>query len=274
MSAVVALAEYPNRAPGETETRALRELLQRDLATRLHLEQQQLHHKEGVARASHFANTFQDCLSATEDVQRDLKAAIDIIEKLLTTTQSAVNLHDGHFKIVETILSTPRAKNTFDTMISFLTDALPAMRSSVIPLESHVCMTFDECRAHNSIKASAAQSVSSMELCLDAIAASISEKKRLLHPIRRLPAEVLERIFKKFVKGDRPKPWLYLESDVKDIRKTLHSPHSSSPLCAEAGAILPLEHVGYGLTFEFRHGKPRGLRQGHSILPHTSVLSS
>lgn len=149
MSVVIAPAEDLNRAPGETETRGLRNLLQHDLATRLHLEQQRLHREEEMSRAKRCADAVQECVASTEKVQQDLKAAIRVIEKLLVTTQSALYVHDRHSEIAETISSTLRAKSTFGTMISLSTNILHNMRSYITPLESHTCMGSNENHAYN-----------------------------------------------------------------------------------------------------------------------------
>ena len=232
MSAVVAPAEDSNRVPGETETRALRKLLQHDLATRLHLKQQKLHRKEEMSRANRYADVVQECMTSTEKVQRDLKAAIETIEKLLVTTRSALYVHDRHSEIAETISSTLRAKGTFGRMISFLNGFTLDMRSSLTPLESHVRMTSDESHAYKAIEASAAQSLSSMEPSFKAITTSILEKKRVLHPIRRLPAEVLERIFTEFVEENRNRLRNGFDEYFDEMKRTLHfAPFIISSVC-------------------------------------------
>ena len=226
------IVEDLNRTPGETEDRALRELLRRDIATRLHLEQQILHCNGEILRAKLYADAFQECLTSTEEVQVDLKAAVGIIEKLLVTTQSALHVHHRHSEIAETISSTLRARGTFGTIISSLNDALLNMTSSLTPLESHVHTTSDESHAYKAIEASAAQSLSSMKSGLKAITTSILEKKRVLHPIRRLPAEILERIFTEFVEDDRRRLRYDLDGHTNEMKETLHfAPFIISSVC-------------------------------------------
>ena len=226
------IVEDPNRTPGETEARALRELLRRDLATRLYLKQQIHHHNEEISRAKRYADAVQECLTSTEEVQVDLKAAVGIIEKLLVTTRSALYVHDRHSEIAETISSTLRARNTFGAMMSFLNDVLLNMTSSLTPLESHVHMTSDESHAYKAIEASAAQSLPSMESSLKALTTSILEKKRVLHPIRRLPAEILERIFTEFVEDDRHRLRSDFDEHIDEMKGTLHfAPFIISSVC-------------------------------------------
>lgn len=137
-----------------------------------------------------------------------------------------------------------------------LNGVLTDVRSFLTPLESHVRMTSDDSHAYRAIEASAAQSLFSIELGLGAIATSISEKKRMVHPIRRLPTEVLERIFTEFVEEDRCRLTVNFHEYFDEMKRTLHfAPFVISSVCRRWRP----RHLGYGLTSESRHGKGCGM---------------
>ena len=229
----------PNRVPGETEERALRVLLRDDISLQLQLEQLQLHRLEKLACADRSANSLSECATRTRDVQNVYKYMMQITTKLIAAIELAADAHEHPADVMETLPSTSRTREAFSTMVASLKTVLVDLISPIATVESHAHFVEDERKAFEFITVSIKQSLSSVDLSLDAMTTSIMEKRALLHPIRRVPPEVSEHIFIDFVKQECDSLRNDFSATFKQMGRTIHfSPFIISAVCQKWCSIL------------------------------------
>ena len=248
----------PNRVPGETEARALKALLQHDISLRLQLEQQQLHRQGQAESADRSAASLRECGTRAELVQAIYREMVEVTNKLIAAIELATQAHDQAADMMETLSSAPRARNAFSTMSDALKTILIDSEPPIVAIKSHTHLIDVECKAFELIGVSAKQSLSLVDLSLDAITAGIEEKKGLLHPIRRVPSEVLENIFIEFVEDERDRLRRDFQGTSNPWRGLCISPRSFSLPFAIGGAVSRSACLACGPTFAFQRFRPCG----------------
>jgi len=226
------VSQNPNRVPGETEARALRALLRRDRSLQLQLELQQLQLQEEVARADRSASSLRECATRAGHVQEVYGEILEVANKLIAAIELAAEAHDQAVDIMEMLSSAARARNAFSTMVDSLKTVLVNLEPPIAAIQSHTHLVDDEREAFKLIQVSANLSLSSVDVSLDAVTTSITEKNALLHPIRRVPPEVLERIFIDLVEQERDRLRRDFSGNFKPMERTMHfAPFILSAVC-------------------------------------------
>ena len=222
----------PNRVPGETEARALKALLRHDISLQLQLEEQQLHRQGQAESADRSAASLRECGTRAELVQAIYREMVEVTNKLIAAIELATEAHDQAANMMENLSSIPRARNAFSTMSDALKTILIDSEPPIVAIKSHTHLIDVECKAFELIGVSAKQSLSLIDLSLDAITTGIEEKKGLLHPIRRVPSEVLENIFIEFVEEERDRLRRDFSENFKPMERTMHfAPFFLSAVC-------------------------------------------
>lgn len=222
----------PNRTPGETEARALRALIRHDISIQLHLEQQLLHRQEQADHADRSANSLRECGTRVEYVQGIHGEMVEVTNKLISAIELATEAHDQAADVMENLSSASRARNAFLTMANSLKTCLVDLESPIVAVKSHIHFVDEERKAFQLIGVSAKRSLSSLDISLDAITTGIAEKKALLHPVRRVPSEVLESIFIEVVELERDRLRRHFSGNFKPMERTMHfSPFILSAVC-------------------------------------------
>ena len=186
---------YKNHPANSTEMSALKKLLGSDLEHRPSILRRQEEAQAQYTYAKKAADAFADCLATTSAVKDAFAASVLSTKALEKSLKNALNLYDNHRDILATISSTKGVLVTWAEIVA-LTEALLTHLDKATPqVETHLHQAADEHAAHESGHIAASKSVLSCTESLRAVDQNIAYKRTTLFGIRRVPTEILPRIF-------------------------------------------------------------------------------
>jgi len=188
-------SSYQNFPATDTEMSALKKLLDGDLDFRSSIIRRQEEVQAQYRYAKKAAEVFADCLATTRAVKDAYAASILSVKSLEKALKNALNLYDNHCDILETISSTKGMLATWAKIVALTDDLLTRLDKSTPQVETHLCLAAEEHAAHESTHIAASGSMLPCTDSLHAVDRSIAQKKRALFGVRRVPTEILPRIF-------------------------------------------------------------------------------
>ena len=143
-------------------------------------------HWLGTARGA-----VQVVLDSSADVVSVLSSFVDNLSSVISSHESDQVFGD----LKQSLPSIDAAKRSWESVADVVDNLLVQIESLKSATLSHSeCMT-RELGAHESVKQQSQKFVDSLTQSIDALTHSIAQKRAILHPIRRVPTEILEQIF-------------------------------------------------------------------------------
>ena len=193
------LRSFKNLPANDTETSALKKLLNGDLELRSFL----LHRQEEIqaqhSYAKKAAEVFADCLATTTAVKEAHATSMLSLEGLKTSLNNALNLFDGCEDILATVSSTKGILVTWAETVVLTEKLLAHLKETTIQVETHLRLAAGEQAAHETAHHAALFSLVHSTNFLRTVDESIAEKKGALFGLRFVPTEILPQIFMEVV---------------------------------------------------------------------------
>jgi len=188
-------SSYKNFPAADTETSALKKLLDGDLELRSSILRRRDEVQSQYTYAKKAAEVFADCLATTRAVKDTYAASILSIKALETVLKNALNVYDNHRDILETISSTKGMLATWAEIVALVEALLTRLDKATPQVGTHLHLAADEHAAHKSAHIAASRSMLSCTDSLHAVDRSIAQNRGALSGVRRVPTEILPRIF-------------------------------------------------------------------------------
>jgi hypothetical protein len=186
---------YKNLPANCTEFSALKELLDNDLEHRSFILRKQEKVEARYTYAKKAAEVFAACLATTRAVNDAYTACILSSRALEDTLKNALKQYDNHHDILATISSTKGMLATWAETVALTEALLTHLDKSAPQVEGHMTLAAEEHAAHESAHIAASESMLPCTDMLRAMDRSITKKKRALFGLRRVPTDILPRIF-------------------------------------------------------------------------------
>ena len=175
----------------------------------------------------------QVTLDSSADVVSVLSSFVDNLSSLISIHQSDQIFGD----LKRSLPSIDAAKRSWESVTGVVEILLVQIESLKPVTLSHVECMARELGAYESIEQQSQTSVDSLTQSIDALTHSIVQKRTILHPIRRVPTEILEQIFEVVTLDERSAlrgdlDWRSMSDPTKDFNDTIpHIPTILASTC-------------------------------------------
>ena len=216
-----------NAPLSDIERIALESLIKRDSDAEQCLQNQLLFVQAEANRAQLAAQySRRRSQTATSALEASQTATTSLIV-LQRVTKQAVDVH------VTNEESTDEIKPIWERILPLVEALLQELNTLASRSPSHTTSLLAQAAVHDNIKAAAEKSLAALKASLRSIRNSTSEKKLLLHPLRRVPTEILEIVFLYVVNADRERlREAFMKTSVQRLRDTLHlAPFAVAAVC-------------------------------------------
>ena len=200
------LADFPlsrNEPLTGDHARVLRTVLARDTALQSHLERQHIEMENEVSKAQDNVSSLVTCQVASERVHEALDALRAAVTESKDLISNTINVHDTEAETVDKLTTTTAARNAWRDLIQFLEALTPRINATITSTKSHIVKTSDQVSTYNFLAECTRNSIAALDVSLEAIATSLSFKRRGLCSIFHMPNEVLEIVFQFAVEEER-----------------------------------------------------------------------
>ena len=191
-------ALYDNRPPGETLETEIRTALAEEEKLCHILNDQRLarNNKLNYTRCS--INSLNGALGVTRIVLDSSSDVASVLTSFVDNLSSVISIHGsdpilGDLK--RSLQPTDTAKRMWELVADMVENLLVQIESLKSITSSYTQCMATELDAHERIAQQSQISLDSLTQSIDALTYSMNHKRSILHPIRRIPTEVLERIF-------------------------------------------------------------------------------
>ena len=199
-------ANFPllkNKPLPDAQAKALRAALAREAALQTHLEQQHIEMQSEASKAQDTVSSLITCHTAGKRVHQALNALRAAVAETKHIISNTINVHDTEAEAANKLTTTTAARNAWRDLIQHLEALTPQINVTITPTEAHIINTSDQVSTNNFLAESARNSVTALDVSLDAIANSLSFKRRGLSSIFRTPNEVFQIVFQFAVEEER-----------------------------------------------------------------------
>ena len=187
-----------NLPPGKTLETATRTALAGEEKIYHILNEQKLAQKIQLDDARSSIYWLSSALDATQVVLDSSADVVSAFNSFIANLSSAISIHGSDQlcgDLRQSLPSTDAAKRTWESVADIVDNLLVQIESLKSTNSSHTKCMGTELGAHKSIEEQTQLSLDSLTQSIDTLSHSIGHKRSILHPIRRLPTEILERIF-------------------------------------------------------------------------------
>ena len=187
-----------NLPPGKTLETATRTALAGEEKIYHILNEQKLAQKIQLDDARSSIYWLSSALDATQVVLDSSADVVSALNSFIANLSSAISIHGSDQlcgDLRQSLPSTDAAKRTWESVADIVDNLLVQIESLKSTNSSHTKCMGTELGAHKSIEEQTQLSLDSLTQSIDTLSHSIGHKRSILHPIRRLPTEILERIF-------------------------------------------------------------------------------
>ena len=187
-----------NLPPGKTLETAFRTALAEEEKIYHILNEQKLAQTNQLNDTRSSINWLSSALDATQVILDSSADVVSALSSFVDNLSSAISIHgtDQIFgDLKQSLPSTDAAKRTWESVADIVDNLLVQIESLKSTTSSHTKCMGIELDAHKSIDEQTQISLDSFTQSIDALIHSMDHKRSILHPIRRLPTEILERIF-------------------------------------------------------------------------------
>ena len=229
-----------NKPLPDAQAKALRAALSREAALQTHLEQQQIEMQSEASKAQDTVSSLITCHTAGKRVHQALDALWAAVTETKHIISNTINVHDTEAEAANKLTTTTAARNAWRDLIQHLEALTPQINATITPTKSHIVNTSDQVSTNNFLAESARNSVTALDVSLDAIATSLSFKRRGLSSLFRIPNEVFQIVFQFAVEEEREQLRAEFSSSslsfdgVDDMRRTIPKcPFTLAAVCRE-----------------------------------------
>jgi len=229
-----------NKAPTDAQAKVLRIAVAREMALQSQLEQQHLEMENEASRAQDVASSLVNCRGASERVHRaldTLRAAVTDSRDLIS---NAINVHDTEAEVADEITTTTTTKNAWCDFVRLLEALTPQINSTITSTRCHIINTSNQVSSYNFLAECTRHSITALDISLDAVATSLSFKRRGFGPLFRTPDEVFGIMFQFAVEEERERLRAEFSSrsatfnSLNDMRRTIpERPFTLAAVCRE-----------------------------------------
>ena len=187
-----------NLPPGKTLETAIRAALAEEEKLYHHLNDQVLAGERRLDHAKLSINGLNSAMRVTRVVLDSSARVVSVLSSFVDNISSVISMHgsDRIFgDLKQSLPSTDTAKRSWEAVADIVDTLLVQIESLKSTTSSHTECMRTELEAHKTIEQQSQISLDSVGQWIDALAYSMDQKRSILHPIRRVPTEVLERIF-------------------------------------------------------------------------------
>jgi len=186
---------FKNLPANETEMSALKKLLDGDLEHRSSILRRQEEIQAQHSYAKKAAKVFADCLMTTSAVKEAHAATIQSIKTLETALKNALNLNEDDKEVLATISSTKGILAAWTEIVPLAEAILARLDKATTQVETHLHLAAGEQTAHESAHIAASESLMFCTDSLQVVDRLIAQKRKVLSNFRRIPIEIILRIF-------------------------------------------------------------------------------
>jgi len=229
-----------NKAPTDAQAKVLRIAVAREMALQSQLEQQHLELENEASRAQDVASSLVNCRGASERVHRaldTLRAAVTDSKDLIS---NAINAHDTEAEVADEMTTTTTTKNAWRDFVRLLEALTPQINSTITSTRCHIINTSDQVSSYNILAECTRHSITALDISLDAVATSLSFKRRGFSAFFRIPDEVFVIVFQFAVEEERERLRAEFSSrsatfnSLNDMRRTIpERPFTLAAVCRE-----------------------------------------
>ena len=123
---------------------------------------------------------------------------VSVLSSFVDNLSSVISIHGGnqiYGDLKQSLASVDVAKRSWESVADVVENLLVQIESLKSATLSHAECMARELGAHESIEQESQIFVDSLTQSIDALTHSITQKRTILHPLRRVPTEILEQIF-------------------------------------------------------------------------------
>ena len=216
-----------NETLKDGQATALRTVLARETALQSYLELQRIEMENEASKAQDVASSLVACQVASERVHQVLDALRAAIAESKDLISNAINVHNTEAEAADKMTTTTAARTAWGDLIQLLEALTPQINATITSTKSHILGTSDQVCTYDFLAECTRDSIATLDVSLEAIATSLSIKRRGLSSIFRIPNEVFEMVFQFAVEDEREQlrsefssPSLSFDS-LDDIWKTI-----------------------------------------------------
>ena len=187
-----------NFPPGETLETATRTALAEEEMLSHNIDDQRVAQKENLNDARSSIDWLSSALGVTREVLNSSADVVSVLRSFADNLSFLVSIHEsdqifGDLK--QSLPSTDAARQMWDLVTDIVDNLLVQIESLESTTLFHTQRMNTELEAHRIIEQQSQISVDGLTQKIDALTHSMDQKRGVLHPIRRVPAEILEQIF-------------------------------------------------------------------------------
>ena len=187
-----------NLPPGKTLESAVRTALVDEKKLFHNLNDQILARKNQLNGARSSANWLGTALGVTQVVLDVSTDVVSVLASFADNLSSIISIHgsDQIFEdLKQSLPSTDAAKRSWESAADIVDNLLVQIENLKSTTTSHTECMRTELEAHNTIEQQSQLSLDSLTQSIDALTHSMNQNRGILHPLRRVPTEILEQIF-------------------------------------------------------------------------------
>ena len=195
---IMTSAPSDNFLPRKTLDTAIRESLAREEKLYHDLKNQKLAQQGQMNDARSSSRWLGSALDVTRVVLKSSADVVSVLDSFVDTLYSVISIHgsDQIFgDLKQSLPSADAAKRTWESVAAMVEIFLVQIESLKSTTSSHTECMGTELEAHKIIEQQSQISLDSLTQSIDALTYSMDHKHRILSPIRRVPTEILWRIF-------------------------------------------------------------------------------
>ena len=162
------------------------------------LKDQKLAQEGQINEARLSSRWLSSALDVTRGVLDSSADVVSVLSYFLDDLSSVILIHrsDQIFgDLKQSLPSTDDAKQSWESVAGIVDNLLIQIESLKSTTSIHTKYMSTELEAHKTIEQQCQISLDSLTQNIDTLTYSMNQKRRILHPIRRVPTEILERIF-------------------------------------------------------------------------------
>ena len=210
----------------DVERIAVESLIETDLDTEQCLQNHLAFIQAKAHGARLAAQSSRRCGQTTTSALNASQTTITSLIGLKSAIEQAVDAHISRER------STTEIKAIWKRILPLADALLQELRTFASKSPSHTAPLLANAAIQDSIKATAEKSLAVIVQSLVSVRNSISEKKLLFHPLRRVPTEILEIVFQYVVNADRERIREAFSAQPREAKDHLHSaPFTIAAVC-------------------------------------------
>ena len=213
-------ARFDNFPPGRTLDMAIRKTLTSEMKLYHDLRDQKLAQEVQVNDARSSSRWLSSALDVARVVLDSSADVASILSSFVANLTSVISIHGSDqifLDLKQSLPSTDPAKRSWESVTEIVGNLLVQIESLKSVTSSHIECMNTELEAHKGIEQQSKISLDGLTQSMGALTYSINQKRTILHPIRRVPTEILKQIFELATLDERSTLWGKLVS-----RTTIH----------------------------------------------------